>query len=198
MPRRGTSRARRRTRNRRRRSRGPDLALLGKRGFQGLAAAVALAIGLTQLVDWLEGRGDSESALVASLEDFNVREGQVLRNFLRLTQVSAQVYAGEDRDQRGTGMDARLRARGAERTSLHIRWTLIDAATGRRVPGNRWSRIFESVYLVDVLDERVFCWVPPPPRPGVYLVVLTVETPDGHVWERVRTRQFRASDALRR
>jgi hypothetical protein len=196
MPKRGTSKAARRTRDRRRRSRGPKLALLGKRAFQGVAAAVGLAIGVTQLVDWLERRGDREPPLAARLEQFTMREDEALREFLRSTRVSAQTYAGEDRDQRGTGMSARLRARGPEPTSIDVRWTLIDAATGQPVQGARWSRIFASVYLVDPLDERVHCWVPPPPRRGRFFVLLTAQLPDGRVLASLRSTAFAAPGPL--
>jgi hypothetical protein len=196
MRKQGPSKARRRQRGVRRDS--PMVHV--KRGFQVLAAGLGLLLVMTQLVDWWEGRGGSDSAMAAQVDRLDVRKGESLREFRQRTQTSAREYAEHDPDQRGAGMRVRISVRGFAGTALVVRWTLHDRATGRRVPGAVWSQIVAQPRpRDDVHVEIVHCWVPPPAEDGRYYVRFTIETLDRRVRGEASTVTLEVSDgAVRR
>jgi hypothetical protein len=162
---------------------------LVKRGFQGLVAIVGLLIALTQLVDWLERRGAPD--LSAEFTALQLYETQLRREFIRELNRPPEPDEIDELDQLGVGMRMRIRARADPERRLPVRWTVYDAATGRPVPGARWSQIV--AYLRARREERettVPCFIPLPRKVDVFFVVLSVETEDGRVVAERRTKRI--------
>ena len=153
---------------------------LAKRGFQGLVALVGLLIALTQLVDWLERRGEPE---------LSAEFIAVTRDHLREVGRRPEPDVTEaELDRRGLSMRMRIRARADPQRRLPVRWTVYDAATGRPHPGDQWSQIFAALQARrDERDSTVPCFIPLPAIER-FFVLLSVETVEGRVVADKRTK----------
>jgi hypothetical protein len=159
---------------------------LAKRGFQGLVAVVGLLIALTQLVDWLESRG--KPVLSAEFAALQLSEIQLRREFLsQANRVPEPDETETELDQRGLGMEMRIRSRADPERTLLVRWAVYDAATGRPIPGPRWRRIVARLRArQDEQESTVPCFIPLP-EVAHFFVLLTVETVEGRVVTDTRT-----------
>jgi hypothetical protein len=162
---------------------------LAKRGFQGTVAVVGLLIALTQLVDWLERRGDPSPTLSAEFTAITLQQNQLLREFIRAQHRPPEPDERDALDQRGVAMRMRIRVQADPERTLLVRWTVYDPATNRPLPGPQWTEVVARVLArSDERERDVPCWIALPAKLERFYVRLTVETTDGRVLATERTR----------
>jgi hypothetical protein len=166
-----------RQRRRRTRTRRPSRKVL-QRGFAALAAAVAFAVGLTSLFDFVERKADPDEAPPRRIDAHvaDVRLTAVMEPYGRYLRETNQSFRGvtrADRREPGLLLSARVRLEGSEGKRFRLRTAVYDAGTLLRVPGY----VFDQADLVpggpSHGTEWPF-WIPYPPDPGEYFVRATI------------------------
>jgi hypothetical protein len=165
-------------RERRRRSRARPSRKWLQRGFAGLTAAVALAVGLTSLFDFVERKADTDepppSRIDARIGDVRLTTTmEPYGRYLNDTNQSFRGLTSAERREPGLVLAARVALEGSQGDRFTLRTTVFDADRLRRVPGY----VFEQARLVPSgpshATEWPF-WIPYPPRRGEYFVRATI------------------------
>jgi hypothetical protein len=151
-------------------------------GFGVVASVVALLVGLTSLVDWLERRTDDpppapRGQVDARLESVAVRDRAMpLGDYLSSTRQSTRGLNDLELAEPGLVFSVRVRLRGGLDEKFPLVWTLHGASSGIRLKGpiyNQPAAVTFSPRSHD--DAREWpVWVPYPRRTGVFFLRATL------------------------
>jgi hypothetical protein len=167
--------------------------LTPKRVFAGVGAAVALLVGVSQLISWIEDRTrDTPPPKVdARITSAGMLKRVPLGNFLR---EEGQSNAGFDKDELATPgnvVSVRVRIQGFKDERLPLRWSMYNADTETELRGE-WSDRLGITFRPAGQDEagRGRFWVGIPARDGTFFVRLTLRDDKGEVRDEKRLAPF--------
>jgi hypothetical protein len=156
-----------------------------------LGAVVALFVGITNLVDWLEARVTDDTSLVrgARIEAVDLRENVRLGSFV--SDEFRDTYTKAELKQFGNVVSIRAHIQGYAGEELPIRYSIYDAETKIMLSGSSYNQV--GVKLGPETQDHTGTaqmWVPLPNREGSFFIRLDLEDGEGEILDQRRTPRF--------
>jgi hypothetical protein len=160
----------------------------------GIGAVAGVALTLTALFDWFEGKVTTPppkriAADLVRAELQPVRE--TLGEYLVDQGQPTAPLTREQRREPGLVFLIEVRLRGGRDEEMPLRWQLYRGS-GRRVPGDLYRQTpFGFIPGNQDHQRTARLWLPLPPTTGRYFVRFTVLNPKGETVDELTTKPFR-------
>jgi hypothetical protein len=157
--------------------RSPGLSRRAKQALGAAGGAVAVLVGVTTLVDWVQGKIDDPppppppATIDPRIEKAELQlRNERLIDYLRDTNQPTGGLTRREREERGLRFVVRVRLRGTQGAPMPLRWQMYDERAGRlRDPIYSQSPVTFTPTNQDHA-RTVPLWLPYPPKTGRYVV----------------------------